>query len=184
MLKVIRYRTGSGKWQIDGYIGDLTATTRAFLCWSLPTQSRTRWRASLVTTMHSVFLSPESLMSRNQEGRRDNIPLLNLSGHRVKHLVNVHRIFCRCFQEGNVEGISQFLFSTIRGLSGPGKESGGRSTHLGNAVFHNFLGHKVGFVTNQEFLDRVRCVAFNFFQPHPHVFERFYQSAVRVAINT
>ena len=171
MLKAIRYRTGSGKRQNDGYIENSTATARAFLCWSFPTQSRTRWRASLVTTMRSVFLSPESLMSRNPEGRRDNIPLLNQSGHCVKHFVNIHRIFCRCFQEGNVEGISQFLFSTIRGVSQLGRESGGRSTHLGNAVFHDFLGHKVGFITNQEFLDRIRCVAFDLFQPHPHVFE-------------
>lgn len=63
-----------------------------------------------------------------------------------------------CFQEGETRSV---------------RKAHQREVYLGDAVFHNFLSHQVRFVADQEFLDVIRRVALDFFQPHPHVFKRF-----------
>ena len=62
------------------------------------------------------------------------------------------------------------------GIQSTIKKAGGERPYFSNAIFHNFLGHEIRFIANQEFLDVICGVAFNLFQPHSHVFKRFYWS--------
>ena len=78
--------------------------------------------------------------------------VLNLSGHGHEGLFNVARIFGRSFQERNPNLFGK-LFS-------------------GGKVDHFFIGH-VALVADQQFVDAVARIAFNFVQPLFHIVERF-----------
>ena len=67
--------------------------------------------------MCSVFLGPINPISHDphKEGK-DNVPLLDESCHRVKHLIDVRGILGRCFQEGDVERVGEFLLSEAQHL--------------------------------------------------------------------
>ena len=125
--------------------------------------------------------------------------LLDLPGHGQEGLLDVARVLGRRLEEGDTEGVCEFLFSILISLLlsilttllfyGALLEEGLGVSYLGNSILDHLLIRHIALIAHKQLVHALSSVAINLLQPLLDVVERVHvgdvvddADAVRAAI--
>lgn len=95
-------------------------------------------------------------------GAAGDAPVLDLLGHSQKGLLDVGCVLGGCLEEGDADGLCEFLVQVSPGMA---VRADCGNTNLSHTVLDNLLARQIGLVADEELVDTLRCVAVDLLEP-------------------